>query len=156
MNGKKLINPDDELWTVRRGAAVTINLFISHSRYIHGEIVVETNYRLLDGIEDQDPTSRIWLGNARRAIVTQLYDKLIDAVLIARGYNVLGVIINFPGETLGEWEQDFRITVMIVAHELDVPAAGILIPEILAHPGRLLNLSNDLARVIAGGEEDVP
>ena len=118
--------------------------------------MVETNYRLLDGIEDQDPTSRIWLGNARRAIVTQLYDKLIDAVLIARGYDVLGVIINFPGETLGEWEQDFRITVMIVAHELDVPAAGILIPEILAHPGRLLNLSNDLARVIAGGEEDVP
>ncbi len=153
MNIKKLINPDDPLWTIRRGAVATIELCISQSRYLHGEAVIETTYRLPDGSEDKDPTSRIFLGNVRRVIVTQLYDKLFDAVLVARGYDVQHVIIDFHRETLGDWNQDFCVTVIIVSHELKVPVAGIIIPEVLAQPGKLLNLSGDLCRALFGQED---
>ena len=153
MNIKMLIDPENEIWTVRRGAVATIQLRISHSRYVHGEAVIETRYRLSDGVEDQDPTSRIWLGNSRREIVVQLYDKLLDAVLIARQFDALEVVIDFQRETLGEWDQDFCVTAYIVAHELDVPIAGIVLSELVAQSGRLVTLSDDLSRVLFGEED---
>jgi hypothetical protein len=154
LNIKKLRSPEDEIWTVRRGAMASIHMWISHSRYIHGEVVVETRYRSPEGYEDQDPTSRIWLGDARRNYVTQFYDKLFDAVLIAKGYDVLEVIIDYRGEILGRWDQDFWVVVFIVSYELGVPVAGIIIPETLAYPGRTITLSEDLAVGINAEEDD--
>jgi hypothetical protein len=149
----KLHNVEDALYSIRRGAAVTIHLRISHSRYLHGEAVIESTYRLPDGRFDKAPTSRIFLGNARSEVITELWDKLFDAVLIARQYQVTDIIINFHRDTLDDWDQEFLTACTIVAYELKVPVSGVLMPNSLVQSGKVHNLSDDLSRMLFKTED---
>jgi hypothetical protein len=119
---------EDALYSLRRGAAVSINLRISHSRYRHGEAVIETVYRSPKGCVDKAPSSRIFLGNARSQVITELWDKLFDAVLVARQYAVAHIVINLHRDALVEWEQEFVTACILVGYELTVPVAGIQLP----------------------------
>ncbi len=126
---KRQLNPDDVRWAQRRGSVATVQLSTSYSRYVHGEVVIETLYRLRGGGEDLDPPSRIFMGSDRRAVVTQLWDKLFDAVLVARGYSAAIVTIDFQRDAFEVWAQDFLITVIIAGYELGVPVTGLFLAK---------------------------
>ena len=117
---------DDALYSLRRGAAVTIHLRASHSRYRNGEVVIQTIYTLPDGRMDKSHSSRIYLGGAKPRVITELWDKLFDAVLIARQYDVSDVKINFHRGSLGEWDQEFYTACTIVAYELNLPVSTVI------------------------------
>ena len=125
----KLYEADDVLYSMRRGASVVIHLRISHSRYRHGEAVIETTYRLPDGRVDNAPSSRIFLGNVRSKVIIEIWDKLFDAVLAARQYEVTDIIINLHQHTAGEWYKEFVATCTIVAYELKVLVSGVRLPN---------------------------
>ena len=154
MNIKKLINPDDPLYTLRKNSSATVTLRISYSRYLHGEVVIETIYLLEDGTEDRDPTSRIFLGEDHTGVITQLWDKLFDAVLVAREYDIKLVVIDFHRVVLETWDRDLLIAVLIVAHELQVQVSGILFAHGLVQPDQLRNLSADLGKVLYDEDEN--
>ena len=151
----KLFNRDDARIALRRGSAAKVRLSISHSRYLYGEAVIETLYTLLDGSEDSDSPVRIFLSSDRRKVVTQLWDKLFNAVLVARDYDAAVVTIDFHRGTLEAWTQDFLIAVFIAAHELDVPVTGVFLASLLVQPAKVRNLSDDLDRALFG-EGDEP
>ncbi len=144
---------DDTLRSLRRGSVATVHLRISHSRYRYGEAVIETTYRLPDGSSDRDSTSRIFLGNARRDVITQLWDRLFDMVLVARQFDVAQIIINFQRETLDEWDQDFLIAVFIVAHELQVPVSGVFVANGLVQSEKTHILGNNIPCALGEGDD---
>jgi len=145
---------EDTRWSLRRGAIATVHLSISHSRYRCGEAVIETTYRLPDGNSDRDSTSRINLGNTRRDVITQLWDRLFDMVLVARQYDVAQIIINFQRETLDKWDNDFLIAVFIVAHELQVPVSGVFDANGLVQSEKAHVLGNNIPCALGEGDDD--
>jgi hypothetical protein len=156
MQIKKLIDPENSLWTIRRGAVATVRLGFSRSRYTQGEIVIETQYRLANGKTDLDPTSRIWLGDSKRDIATQLYDKLLDSVLIAQQYETRYVIIECQQSDKTEWStwmDLLSIVVYIVAYELQVPISGLAVMQL---PTRSTNSvrSNEQDRNVRKKEDE--
>lgn len=118
---------DNKLYSIRRGAVALIQLCISDRRYRHGEIVITTCYRLIAGVEDTAPSSRIYLGKTWGEVITELWDKLFDAVLITRQYDVTNIVMKYDRVNVGEWAQEFLTACTLVAHELRIPLSNIMV-----------------------------
>jgi hypothetical protein len=157
MNIKNIIDPDDPLWSLRRGSRAVITLSFSYTRYVNGEIVVETCYTLQDDMVNCDDPFRLFLGATRKDVITNLWDTLFDSVLVARDYAVNSVEIDFHRIVQEHWDRDLLIAVLIVAHELSVPVIGLFQARSILHQRPVSNLSDDLANALYqddGEEQD--
>jgi hypothetical protein len=117
--------PDDARYSFRQREVSTIHLRKSCSRYQHGEVVIETVHRYSDGQMEQGPASRVFLGVSSYRVISELWDVLFEAVLVARQYDVRDIVIEFHSGSFIEWKRAIQAVCILVAYELNVTVFGV-------------------------------
>jgi len=122
------------IWTRREGAAATVVITCSRSRYALGEVVVQTTYRLADGAVgtagttgavDVDDSHRVYLGNPTGPVIEEIWELLFDEAARAQQFKPSSISIRLiPKEFTTCWEIRLRTIAQITARELKVVVKG--------------------------------
>lgn len=112
-------------FTQRQGAAVTVSVVYSESRYSLGELVIRTVYRCANGSVDHEVIPRIYLGMHTGPAIRQLWNTMFDAVLIAQEYapSAISIRLRIDGAP-ALWRARVRAIAEVVAEELKIALRG--------------------------------
>jgi len=115
------------IWTRREGTVATVAISCSYSRYVLGEVVVQTTYRRIGstGADDVDGSHRVYLGNPTGRVIERIWELLFDETAQAQQFNPSSISIHLaPKEFTTCWEIRLRTIAQITARELKVVVKG--------------------------------
>jgi hypothetical protein len=108
----------------RQGAAATVRVSCSYSRYRRGEFVVETFYHLADGTHEEDPRHRLTKGDPDSPVLEALWDLLFEVMMVVKQQRVRSVRLDLDVDGLDPiWCRRLAALACLLARELGAEVA---------------------------------